>query len=107
MDINRIAEDFSAAPQITPDDVAEAARAGFRTIICNRPDDEVPDQPQAADVAAAAKAAGLEFRHIPFSGGNLTPETVAAFEAALADCPGPVLAYCRSGTRSTMCWGLA
>jgi uncharacterized protein (TIGR01244 family) len=90
--------------QIAPDDVAAAANAGIRTIINNRPDGEEPGQPADAEIEAAAKAAGLGYRHIPVSGG-FSEAQVAAMADALDE--GPALAFCRSGTRSTCLWALA
>ena len=104
-DFRRVTDDFTTAPQIGVADVAAAAAMGFTTIICNRPDGEDPGQPTAAEVAAAAKAAGLTYVHIPFSGPP-GPAQVEAMAAAVAEAPGPVLAYCRSGTRSITCWSI-
>ena len=108
MDIRPITPDFAASPQISVADVATAAAQGYRTLICNRPDGEEPGQPDWAAIEAAAKAAGMETFFLPVSNAvGLTMETVEGFEAALASAPKPVLAYCRSGTRSTMAWGVA
>lgn len=108
MDIRPITPDFAASPQISVADVATAAAQGYRTLICNRPDGEEPGQPDWAAIEAAAKAAGMETFFLPVSNAvGLTMETVEGFEAALANAPKPVLAYCRSGTRSTMAWGVA
>lgn len=93
--------------QIRPEDVAEAARAGVTMIINNRPDDEEPGQPAGAAIEAAAKAAGIAYRNVPIARG-LGPSDVAAMRAALAEAgDGRVLAYCRSGMRSTLAWALA
>ena len=105
-DFRRVTDDFTTAPQISLDDVAEAARQGFKTLISNRPDGEDPGQPTAAEVAAAAEAAGLTFIHIPVRGGP-TPEQVEQTQAILAEAEGPVLAFCRSGTRSIVTWSLS
>ncbi|MDV4167482.1 TIGR01244 family sulfur transferase [Rhodovulum sp. FJ3] len=108
MDIRPITPDFAASPQISVADVATAAAQGYRTLICNRPDGEEPGQPDWAAIEAAAKAAGMETFFLPVSNAvGLTLDTVEGFEAALANAPKPVLAYCRSGTRSTMAWGVA
>ncbi len=107
MDVRKIDDALSVGPQITPEDVAALAASGFRSIICNRPDAEGPDQPGHDEIAAAAKAAGLEFRFLPVTPGIVTDETAAAFGAALRELPGPVMAYCRTGTRSTTLWSLA
>lgn len=87
------------APQISPEDIERAKAEGFTTIICNRPDGEAIGQPRAADLADAAKAAGISFHSIPVGPGGITPEAVAAWTGILAE-GGKVLAYCRSGTRS-------
>jgi len=105
-DFRRVTDDFTTAPQISLDDVAEAARQGFRTIINNRPDGEAPDQPSSAEMAAAAAAAGLAYHHIPVV-GSPTPQQVEATQAVLQDAAEPVLAFCRSGTRSIVTWSLA
>ncbi len=107
MDIRKIDETISVMPQILPEDVAQLAALGFRSIISNRPDGEDAGQPGQAQIAAAAAAAGLEFRAIPVVPGGLTPELAAEFGAAMAALPGPVLAYCRSGTRSATIWALS
>jgi uncharacterized protein (TIGR01244 family) len=90
--------------QIAPADVAEAAAAGVKTIINNRPDGEEPGQPTHAEIEAAATAAGLAYRHIPIAGG-FSQDQVDAMAEALDE--GPALAFCRSGTRSTYLWALA
>lgn len=83
------------------------AAQGFAVIINNRPDGEAPGQPGGADVAAAAEAAGLAYHAIPVGQQGFAEAQVSAMRAALADAQGPVLAYCRSGTRSTCLWALA
>ncbi len=104
-DFRRVTDDFSTAPQISVADVAEAARLGFKTIINNRPDGEDPSAPQSADIEAAAKAAGLGYVHIPVRGGP-GPAEVEAVKAVIDNAEGPVLAYCRSGTRSIVTWSI-
>ena len=104
-DFRHVTDDFTTAPQISLADVAEAARQGFKTLISNRPDGEEPGQPTAAEVAAAAAAAGLAFHHIPVRGGP-TPEQVEATQAVLQEADLPVLAFCRSGTRSIITWSI-
>jgi uncharacterized protein (TIGR01244 family) len=106
LDLRRVTDRFSVAPQIAPDDVAELRDRGFTLVISNRPDDEDPGQPTGAEIAASAAAAGLEFRHIPVAGG-FPREAVAATAEALDSARGPVFAFCRSGTRSTLLWSLA
>ena len=104
-DFRRVTEDFTTAPQISVADVDEAARQGFRTIINNRPDGEAADQPTGAEIEAAAKDAGLAYVHIPVVGGP-TPAQVDAVREVVDAAPGPVLAFCRSGTRSIVTWSL-
>ena len=100
--LREIAPDFCVAPQLSPAAMAEAARMGFKSVINNRPDFEHgPDQPTNALIAAAALAAGLQYRFLPVQGGYQSPEEIAAFAALLAELPRPVLAFCRSGARST------
>lgn len=104
-DFRRVTDDFTTAPQISVADVEEAARQGFRTIINNRPDGESSDQPSSGELEAAAKAAGLAYFHIPVVGGP-TPQQVETTGRILADAAKPVLAFCRSGTRSIVTWSL-
>ena len=102
-----ITPDLSVAPQLTVADLAEAAASGYRSIINNRPDWESPDQPSAALIEAEAARLGLAYRFIPIVSGRLGPGEVDAFAAALKELPAPVLAFCRSGTRSATVWALA
>jgi len=97
-----VADDVFVAPQLAPADLAAVARAGFRSVINNRPDFEGgADQPTSAAMADAAAAAGLEYRYLPVNGAYQSPEEIAAFAALLQALPRPVLAFCRSGARST------
>ena len=100
--LRQVAADVCVAPQLAPESMAEVARAGFRSVVNNRPDFEHgPDQPTNASIEAAAEAAGLEYRFLPVSGGFQTPEQIAAFAQLLDELPRPLLAFCRSGARST------
>ena len=100
--IRPVAPDVCVAPQLTPDAMAEAARAGFRSVVNNRPDFEHgPQQPTNAAIEAAARAAGLEYRFLPVESAYQSPEEIAAFAQLLKDLPRPILAFCRSGARST------
>ena len=101
----KVTERFSVSPQITPDEAREAAASGVRLIINNRPDGEAPDQPVSTEIEAAARAAGADYRRLPFV-GRPTPEQARAQAQAVASAPGPVLAFCRSGTRSITAWAL-
>ena len=102
-DIRSVTEDFAVAPQIAPSDLAGIAAQGFKLVINNRPDNEVPGQPSGAAIAEAAQAAGLAYVHIPVRGAP-TGEQVEAMHTALSGAGGPVLAFCRSGTRSITGW---
>jgi uncharacterized protein (TIGR01244 family) len=104
-DIRRVTPEFSVAPQLAPQELETAAAQGFKLVINNRPDGEAPDQPPGAVMEAAAKAAGLSYIHIPVS-GMPRPDQIEAMQAAIAEAGGPVLAYCRSGTRSITTWAL-
>lgn len=107
MDIRPVAPGFAVAPQILPADMDDLAAQGFRTVICNRPDGEEEGQPDAAAMRAAAEAAGIAYHHIPVSGGQFPPAAVDAFRAVRTQADGPVLAYCRTGTRSITLEALA
>ncbi len=106
MDIRRLSDSFAVSPQIQPEDLRPLAEAGFRTVMCNRPDGEEADQPDFSRIEAAARAEGLEVSWIPITTG-VTPEALEAFSAALENQTGPMLAYCRSGTRCAMMWSVA
>jgi uncharacterized protein (TIGR01244 family) len=100
--VRAIAPDVFVAPQLGPEHMAMAAAAGFRSVVNNRPDFEFePDQPTHAAIEAAARAAGLEYRFLPVDGGWQSPEEIAAFAQLLQELPRPLLAFCRSGARST------
>ncbi len=102
----RVTPDFAVASHLTLADIAEAAKQGFTRIVNNRPDGEAPDLPTSAQAEAAAKAAGLQYTALPFA-GSLPPGVVDGTEAWLAESSGPVLAFCRSGTRSITAWAFA
>jgi len=103
-----LSADFCVAPQLEPAAMAEAAAAGIRSVINNRPDFEGgPDQPTNAVMEAAAMAAGLEYRFLPVNGGYQSPEEIAAFAQLLASLPKPILAFCRSGARSSRLFAAA
>lgn len=106
MDIRRLNDGFAVSPQVAPEDMGRLAEAGFGTVINNRPDGEEPGQPMGAAIEAAARAAGLGYLHVPVDHSGFSAEQVAAVSAAMAHAK-PVFAYCRSGTRSAMLWGLA
>lgn len=103
--MRRLEAGMLVAGQIAPEDMAALTTLGIRLIVNNRPDGEEPGQPGHAEIAAAAEAAGIACRHIPVA--TLEPEAIEAMAEALGGAEGPVLAFCRSGTRSTYLWALA
>lgn len=106
-DFRKITDEFYAAPQISVSDIEEAARSGFKVLVMNRPDQETPDQPPLADITAAAEKNGMTFVFIPIAAPP-TPADVQATEKMLNDHDGEkILAFCRSGTRSTTLWAYA
>jgi uncharacterized protein (TIGR01244 family) len=103
-----ISEDVCVAPQLTPAAMTEAARVGFRSVVNNRPDfEEGASQPTNAQIEAAARAAGLEYRFLPVSGMYQSPEDAAAMAQLLRELPRPMLMFCRSGARSGRLYRLA
>jgi sulfide:quinone oxidoreductase len=88
-------------------DIEALAEAGVRTIVNNRPDGEDPGQLAAAEARSIAEAHGIAYHHIPVTGASLSRADVDAFAAVLATAPTPIVAHCRSGTRSALLWGLA
>jgi len=107
MQINTLTPEYSVAGQISPDDVVAVKQAGFTAIICNRPDEEIGPGENAETIRAAAEAAGLSFTYNPVSNGGLTPQNVTLQGDAIASATGPVLAYCRSGMRSSVVWTMS
>lgn len=107
MEAKKISDDLSVSPQISADDIKEIARLGFRSIICNRPDGEGSDQPTFDEITKAASDAGLETRYLPIVSGKVTDQNADEFGSLLGALPGPVFAYCRTGTRSATLWSLS
>lgn len=104
MNATKIAPDFAVAGQISTADVAAAAKAGYKAIICNRPDGEGWGQPRFTEIEQAAKAAGMEAAYLPVVPGQMSVAQIAQFDELIARMPKPVLAYCRSGARSNGLW---
>lgn len=98
---------YSVAPQISIEDVAAAKAAGFAMVVNNRPDGEEPAAPQGDAIAHAAAAEGLAYAAIPVGHAGFSHPQLDALDKLLRDATGPILAYCRSGTRSTHLWALA
>ena len=106
--MQRLDADVSVAPQLAPEAMAEAAAAGFRSVINNRPDFEGgPDQPTSASMEAAARAAGLEYVWLPVASNFQSEAEIARFGELIGTLPKPILAFCRSGTRSGRLWQAA
>jgi sulfide:quinone oxidoreductase len=106
MEIKKITDKVSVSPQITASDISEIKEAGYRAIICNRPDGEGSDQPSFEEIEKAAKKAGLVAAYLPVETGMVTDENVVEFGNILKDLPRPLVGYCRSGTRSATLWSL-
>lgn len=104
--MKKIDDRTCVAGQIRPEEIEAIRAAGIRMIVNNRPDGEEPGQPSAAEIEAAAGAAGLDYRHVPVASG-FSADQVEKMGQALDDAEGAVLAFCRSGTRSTFLWALA
>ena len=106
-DFRQLTEHFWASPQIGLGDVTEAKAQGIALIVNNRPEGEAPDQVPGEAIESAARSAGMDYRAIPVTHAGFSEEQVHAMTAAIEGSGGPVLAYCRSGTRSTLLWALA
>lgn len=107
MDIRKIDDTISVAPQLNLTHVAEAAALGFKTLIANRPDGEEPGQPAMADLEAAAREHGMDWVYLPVESGNIQDADVDAFAPVFENAQKPVLAFCRSGTRCSVLWALS
>jgi uncharacterized protein (TIGR01244 family) len=102
-----LTDSLLVSPQISEDDVAAAHALGVTLIINNRPEGESDDQVSGFEIEAAARAVGMDYVAIPITHSGFSQPQVEAMEAALDSATGTVLAYCRSGTRSTLLWALA
>jgi sulfide:quinone oxidoreductase len=107
MDIKTIVDGLAVSPQITVQDIPAIVAAGYRSLICHRPDGEAPDQPVYKEIEAAAHAAGLTTYFQPIVPGQLSNADADTFAAVFKAMPQPTLAYCRTGTRSASLWSLA
>ena len=107
MRIVQLSDNYSVTMQIDPDDVDVFAHDGFRTIVCNRPDGEEYGQPSSASVQEACEKHGIAFHMIPMQGSAVSPEALRQFLDVMENADGPVLGYCRTGTRSAILWQVA
>jgi sulfide:quinone oxidoreductase len=107
MDLHKVTDDLTVGGQIDPAEIPHLAAQGIRSLICNRPDGEVPGQPSFSAVEEAAAAAGIKTCYLPVVSSAIGDADVAAFGKALEELPKPIFAYCRSGTRSTVLWALS
>ena len=107
MDIKTLTSNLSISPQVLVSEIQAIAQAGFKAIICNRPDGEGPDQPSFKEIEQAANQYGLQAKYLPAESGKVRDEEGQAFGQLLNALPGPVLAYCRTGMRSTTLWALS
>lgn len=103
----KVNEDLSVAGQLQPDQLAALRQAGFRSIICNRPDGEAPDQPSFGEVEVQARRLCMQARYLPVVPGAISTEDGVAFGALLAEMPKPILSYCRTGKRCATLWALS
>lgn len=106
-DFRRLSDTMLASPQLSPEELAEAKALGVTLVINNRPDGESGDQPAGAEIESAARAAGMDYLAIPVTAAGFSQPQVDAMRDALESAEGKVLAFCRSGTRSTLLWSLA
>lgn len=107
MTFKQVTESFFVSPQINADDVRTAAEQGFKAIVNNRPDGEKPGQPNGESIRKEAEAHGLEYRFIPIGPRGIRPGQTETLTDLITLVDGPVLAYCRSGTRSVGLWAVA
>ncbi|MBF9030144.1 TIGR01244 family phosphatase [Rhodobacterales bacterium HKCCE3408] len=107
MNLRPIAEGYSVSSQLAPDQMADLAASGVKTVICNRPDTENPQELQAAAIQAAAEAEGMAFVYNPVIGTGMSPDAIDEQADAIDGSDGPVVAYCASGMRSALMWALS
>lgn len=107
MDIKKISPSISVSSQLTLKDLGLASAQGYKTIINNRPDGESDDQPASEEIERIAQELGLAYRHVPVVSGKISDVDVEAFSSTLDNVMGPVLAFCRTGSRSTSLWALS
>jgi len=106
-EFKKLNDDISVCMQLLPEQIDFVKQSGFKTIINNRPDMEKPGQPFANDIENLARAAGLDYLHLPMQPGQVTPELLTSMADAIKNSDGPVLAHCATGMRSTILWCFA
>ena len=102
--LKKLSDDVSVCMQLFPEQIDFIKQSGFKTIINNRPDMEKPGQPHSGDIEKLAKAAGIDYIHLPMRPGQITPDLLESMASAFKNSSGPVLAHCASGMRSTILW---
>ena len=107
MEIKKINQNLSVAGQIFPADIPAIVEQGFKTILCNRPDGEVVDQPTIGTIEEIARNLGIAVRYLPVGNSGVTQNNISEFAQFIHAADGPTLAYCRTGTRSTFLWALS
>jgi uncharacterized protein (TIGR01244 family) len=107
MQINTLSDDYSVSPQIEVCDVPSIMQAGFKSVICNRPDQENPEPRQIEAIKAAVESAGMEFAENVFDPSSFGPDKIERQAELLAQLPSPVFAYCASGNRCSIVWAFA
>ena len=107
MKLNKIIDDYVVSDQIQTEDITTIKNKGFKTIFCNRPDNEETNQITVKSIQDQADKNGLDFIHQPVVGGQITQQDVDLFKSHYAAAEKPIFAYCRSGTRSSMLWALS
>lgn len=108
LNITKHTDQFSSSPQLNPEEMAEIAKLGFKSIINARPDNEGGNaQPTSAQIQKAAEEAGLSYVHIPVVPNNIQPDAIEACARFVAEAPAPMLGFCKSGMRAASLYGLA
>lgn len=107
MEAKKIDDNLSVSKQLSLEEIGQAAKMGFKSILVNRPDGEGDDQPTFAEIAAAARKAGIEARYVPVSPGKISDDDITSFARAVDELRKPIVGYCRTGTRTMTLWALS
>lgn len=107
MKLNKVSETLTISEQLTVADITQLHALGYRSILCNRPDEECTELAQFTDIRRKAVEYGIECRYCPVAPTAVSPKTAEEFGKVLSELPQPVLAYCRSGKRSISLWALS